>query len=478
MSAPTASVDATPRPTALPEERVPWREKLAFGIGGILDNFGNAGLKNVANPIFNIVLGVSPALVGLMISISRVWDAFIDPLVGSASDNARTRWGRRKPFVAVGIVGCAVALPLMMFCPAGGSEASRFAWLMVTGLLFYAAYAVFVIPFNALAFEMTSDTHERTRVQAVKTVVAAISGVGIQWIFPLTQNGWLGDPVQSVRIVGLGLGVLYLLIGVVPLVTLKERLFRQAAKQAAVPLRISLPTALRSRPFRLLLLVIVLTHLGLNTVNALGIYVNVYYVHGGDAKAASIVSGWWGTVYLLSTIALTPAIAALSGRIGKRRALLVCLACVLTGSTLKWFLFTPAHPHWQLVIGVLLGPGLSGLWMLVPSMTMDIVDHEELQNGTRSDALYYAISAWVGKCGLALSLFLSGLLLVGLGFDAKLGAQQSATTLFWMRVCFAWLPALTVIVSLITVARFPLTTEKMLQVRAELLRRRQVAANA
>ncbi len=452
---------------------MPWREKLAFGCGGILDNFGNAGLKNVANPIFNLVLGVNPALVGLMISVARVWDAFVDPIVGSCSDNARTRWGRRKPFVAAGILGCAVSLPLMMSCPAGGTESSRFAWLMATGLLFYTAYAVFVIPFNALAYEMTDDTHERTRVQAVKTVVAAISGVGIQWIFPLIQNGWLGSPVESVRVVGVGLGVLYLLIGGLPLIFLRERLFTLVTRQAKVPLRTSLPAALRSGPFRRLLLVIVLTHFGMNTVNALGIYINVYYVYGGDTKAASVVGGWAGTTYLLTTIFLTPLIAMLAARIGKRSAMLACLGCSLAGTAAKWFLYDPAHPWWQLGVGFLLGPGLSGLWMLVASMTMDVVDYEELQNGRRSEAVFGAVAAWVGKCGLALSLFLSGLILVGVGFDATRGGSQHPGTLLGMRLLFSWLPAVAIVISLFVIARFPLTTEKMLEVRARLDRRRR-----
>lgn len=468
--------DPPASPATPAAERVPWREKLAFGVGGILDNFGNSGLKNVANPIFNIVLGINPALVGLMISIARVWDAFVDPVVGSASDNARTRWGRRKPYMMAGILGCAATLPVMLFCPAGGSETARFTWLLVTGLLFYTAYAAFVIPFNALAFEMTADTHERTRVLAVKTIVAAASGVGIQWIFPLIQNGWLGDPVRSVRVVGLGLGALYLLIGLLPLLFLQERLFRQVTRQATVPLRESLLAALRSRPFCRLLAVVVLTHLGMNTVNALGIYVNIYYVHAGDTRAASIISGWAGTSYLLATIGLTPFIAALATRIGKRRALLGCLWCALLGTAAKWVLFSPAHPWWQLGVGLLIGPGLSGLWMLVPSMIMDLVDYEELQTGRRSEAVFYAVYAWVGKCGLALSLLLAGLILVGVGFDAKLGGAQSPETFLWMRALFSWLPAAAVMVSIAAIASFPLTTAKMREVRAQLEQRRGPAS--
>ncbi len=463
-----------PAPSAL-ASRVPWREKLAFGAGGILDNFGNSGLKNIANPIFNLVLGVNPALVGVMISSARIWDAFVDPFVGSASDNARTRWGRRKPFIAAGAIGCALTLPLMIACPAAGSEIERTAWLMVTGFLFYTAYAVFVIPFNALAFEMTSDTHERTRVLAVKTIVAAVSGIGIQWIFPLVQNGWLGAPIPSVRIVGAGLGMVCLIAGLLPLFFVRERLFKQVSEQDRIPLRESLGAALRSGPFRRLLLVTVLTHLGMNTVNALGIYVNVYYVFGGDAKAASVLSGWAGTSYLLATIVCTPFIAMIAARVGKRRTLLGCLACALAGTASKWVLYDPAHPWWQLGVGLLLGPGLSGLWMLVASMAMDVVDYEELRTGRRTEAIFVAVSAWVGKCGLALSLFFSGLILVATGFDTGRGSAQHPETLLWMRGLFSWMPAISVIVSLAVVARFPLTTEKMREVRTELEQHRGAA---
>ena len=97
----STSQDELRGPTA-PEDRVPLRTKISYGAGGSVDMWGHWLYPNLAYPVFNIFLGLSPQLVGLALMLIRIVDAISDPFFGWLSDNTRTRFGRRRPFILVG----------------------------------------------------------------------------------------------------------------------------------------------------------------------------------------------------------------------------------------------------------------------------------------------------------------------------------------------------------------------------------------
>lgn len=449
------------------------RTRFVYASGGILDQWGLHGLKNAANPVFNLVLGINPAVVGGMMAFSRVWDAWTDPVMGSISDNARTRWGRRRPFMFIGAVLSALTFLPLWVIPGSLSPTAVNAWIITASLLFYTAFTLYAVPYHALAYEIATEYHEKTKLLGVRMIFSTASMFGVAWIFPFTQAGWFGSPTESVRVLAFIVAGILLVSGLSPALLLRETKTEIAAvsRQRQVPLREGLRIALRSGPFVRLLVAAGLTVIGLNMINALGTYVNVYHVFGGDAKPASVVGGWAGTLYGVTVLAVTPGLVWLARRIGKRDALIACFGCVLVGTISKWWLYTPDAPWLQLIVTVLLAPGMTGLWMLSESMVADVSEFEQLNSGVRTEGIYGAVYGWFLKSGLALGVFVSGLILVWTGFDVSNGALQSPETIWWMRFLFAFVPTVAVVVAMILLARFPLTPAKMLAVRAELDRR-------
>src|SRR5579871_2001996 len=100
-SPPPASTAGTSVPATREADRVSFKEKVALGSGFLAVFYGNSGVKSLAIPIYQMVLGVNPALLGLVLAIPRFWDALTDPVVGMVSDNWHTRFGRRRPFIVV-----------------------------------------------------------------------------------------------------------------------------------------------------------------------------------------------------------------------------------------------------------------------------------------------------------------------------------------------------------------------------------------
>src|SRR4029077_19317441 len=132
------------------------------GLGTFHDMWGHWLYHTLAYAVFNIFLGVSPALIGTALIFNRLWDAFSDPLFGWWSDNARTRFGRRRPFILVGGVLAGLMLPVLFLAPRGLIENQYFWFMILSSGVYIPVMSCFNMAFQSLGSEMTPDYHERT----------------------------------------------------------------------------------------------------------------------------------------------------------------------------------------------------------------------------------------------------------------------------------------------------------------------------
>ncbi len=452
------------------KDRVLDSEKLANALGALMQNPGNHAVNRMANIIYNMVLGVDPRLIGMATFIFRMWDAFTDPVMGHISDNTRTRLGRRRPWIILGAVLCGVTFPLIWLVPRGWGEGATFTYLLLSCIIFYTCYTIFAVPYNTLAMEMTPDYHEKTRVVAWRALFMKLSAIGIAWLFFFTQQ--FKDTLTGMRWVGLGLGVVFVVFGVLPGFFVKERYYKQASKQDKVKLWPSIKATLSCTPFVMLVSMVILMVLGCQMINGLGEYLNVYYLHGGEKGPASVISGLTGTGSMLSSIASIPMFTYLASRFGKLKALYVNVALMMIGSIAKWFLITPTNPYLMIVNGIMMGPGTTGLWVILASMSADICDYDELKTGKRREGSFSSIYQWILKLGSSLAFLLAGFILVGTGFKAELGGEQAASTFFWMRVFYSVTPAAAMTIIFFILLKYPLSAKETHRIRAELEARR------
>jgi len=169
------------------EDRVPISKRIAYALGGPVDIISVWVLVSIAYPVFNMYLKMRPTEVAIIIMSLRLWDSVSDPVMGWISDNTRTRWGRRRPFILLGAILASLTYPLIWMFPETLSHGQIMLWVIGFGILFYTSFTIWAMPYQSLLMEMTPDYNERTRVAAVRGYMQALAGlfVGMCWLLIL-----------------------------------------------------------------------------------------------------------------------------------------------------------------------------------------------------------------------------------------------------------------------------------------------------
>jgi len=477
-----------------PEDRISLAQRLIYGLGGLINNLLAAASGGMMI-VLNLGLGMDPALVGLLGSLPRLTDALTDPIMGFISDNTRSRWGRRRPYIFCGAIAAGIIFALLWQLPRGQSTTFYFIFFLIGSILFYMAYTVFATPWVALGYELTPDYHERTRLMGTQNFISQLAYVVSPWfLWIMTYKGFFKDQVDGAAGLAIIIAVVTIGIGILPAIFLKERfkkiaeseIDKQAKKISSTKVFTKniksflkgFAATVKSGPFLKLCLATFLVFNGFILVSSFQFYVIIYYVAGGDQNLGAEYAGYAGTVGAVSTFVVITIVTWLGTKIGKRRAFFISTGIAMVGYALKWVCYNPDYPMLVVLPAPLLAFSLGGLFTLMPSMMADVVDHDELESHERREGMFGSIFWWVVKLGMSAALAGGGFLLNATGFDVALEGNQAGSTIFFMRLFDAGVPIITSAIAIWAVAVFPITEQKAREVRDELERRRGKANEA
>jgi GPH family glycoside/pentoside/hexuronide:cation symporter len=455
------------------EDRVTLREKIGLGFGRTVVEGTHGSLHVLISPVYNMTLGVNPALISSIVFIQRLWDAMIDPLFGQFSDNFRSRWGRRIPLIFAATFPLALLFAALWWFPSGASESSLFWHLLLVSLVFYAAHSLFAMPLGGLLLEATDDYHERTRIVGVSLAFGFAFQIASQWLFPLTQLDIFPDSITGLRWVTGGCALFFIFAGLTPVVLCHERLYKRvAAKQAHISLLSSLRAVSGNRSFIVVLAARFVSSFSYNIVGILAYYLNTYYVFGGNLKNAAFAYGFLGSSYHIAALLTSLYVFPWLGRLlGKKRTLQAAAAILVVGCISKMFLYQPGQPWLQFFIIAVNGVANAGFSLMTTAMLADIADYDEWQTGLRREAIFTSLLSWFEKAGNSIGSLLTGFLLVWIGFNAKLGAQPPST-LTLMKYSYVVAPAVGALLVIFLIHRYSLSEANAYEIKAELTRRR------
>jgi GPH family glycoside/pentoside/hexuronide:cation symporter len=475
-------VDDPNAPAAVPvvtQDRLTKRTKAAYAMGGTTDIFGHWLYNNMVDPVYNVFLGLSPTMVSITRATTLLVDACSGLFFGWLSDNTRTRWGRRRPFVLFGSIVSGLALPCLFMARPTWTQDQIFWFMIISAVLFAPMIASYNTPYQSLGAELTPDYNERTSVMSYKGVVQKAAGALIGGALWFATRPMFNDPLTGKPDVARGAmwaaaiaGGLMILAGLANFFFVKERYYGKAQSQAQSGFIKMFKDAFSCRPYLVLLGTALMYAIPTGLVGTLGFYALTYRVFHGDMAAASEINFYGQVAYMVFGIAGIGTANRVSRRIGKHKTLIGALLVGLFAFGSSWWLYTPDNPWLSLVCTGLNGFSATGLWVVLPSMTADVIDFDELQSGKRREGAYTATFSWVMKVGMMFSMLIGGPLLELSGFDARLGGGQSENAILGIRLLFAGIPVAALIIAFILIQFYPLSTERMRVIRADLESRR------
>lgn len=484
-------------------DKVPVVQKLGYGLGSFFDMWGHWLYPTIAFQIFGLALHVPQWQIGVAVILNRVFDAISDPLFGWLSDNTRTRLGRRRPFMLVGCFLAAIGLPFLLAVKPGWDPSTYFWFMLASSALYLPMVSCFNMPYLSLGNELTPDYHERTSVYAFKNAIQKVPEVGLfffgnffsmaVWVGATNSNvfervkqlfttasAWHSAPANASPNTLLGAqvylvlcGLLMIVAGLVCVATVRERYYKKlvATNQTRISIKDTLWQTLQCRPFRIQLAMQLAYNMGLSMVGTLGLAVTFYYVCKGDKSEGNWWNFWMGIGGMVLGFCGIPVFAFIARRLGKRHAMMCVLGTAIAVFIATWWLYTPNIVWLQVFASGSIAFIGAGFWTLIGSIMADVMDYDELESGRRREGSFSACQSWINKVGMALGAGISFFILEWVGFDDKV-AQQNDHVIFMIRLLLALIPIVGLVLAMIALSRFPLSQEKMAEIRAQLEARR------
>ncbi len=414
------------------------------------------------------MLLIAPAVMGLIFSASRIWDAVSDPLVGYLSDRTRSRWGRRRTWLVASIVPIAGAF-IMVFAPPDALEGGALiAWMAVAIIGFYSAMTVFFVPHLSLGAELSTNYHERSRLfgmrHAFYTFGAILSLVSFYFLIQAEQQG----PEQA-RGLALQLAVGTSLVMSALIVFAGIQLREPAEYQGRIdanPFK-AFKDVWHNPHARLLIVVAFIEHIGSAAIGVLTLYV-AQYVVGAPGLAPLFI-----LCYMVPSTISVPLWIPLSRRFGKVR--LWMFSMLLTGVSFGAMFALPfidsllAKSIYISVAAVFAGLAAGAGGTISPSVQGDVIDYDEYVTGERKEGSYFAAWNFVHKGGMGVMLLLTGFVLQFVGFVPNV--PQTMTVQIAMVTLYGLFPLVCYLIGAALFSRFSLDEQAHGEIRRELDRR-------
>lgn len=452
------------------QNKIGFKKVLLFGSG---DMYGG-GAQIIVSFFYLIfltdIVGLTPALAGTIVLISRIWDAFSDPLMGVISDKTKTRWGRRRPYFLVGFLLIIVSYTLLWSTLPLGTQSTKFVFALVTYLFYSTVITLVMVPYSAMSTEVTFDYSERNSVNGTRLFFSELASL-LGALLPLTIVSLFSDVILGYNLMGLFFGIFFGLPFLFIFIFLREK----EGLQQDEPFRFK--TFIRPyqvKTFRRLIGLYIGAFIALDVISAVVAYHLRYYYN--RPEDITIVLG----ILLLSVLVALPLIVVYgANKLGKGKTFaigsVITIAGVITMALLPRDIPSFVIYLVAIVTGFGLAPCTSMPWMMFP----DATDAGELKFNMRNAGSFSGVMTFTRKFSSAIGIFLVGVMLEFGGYVAPVTEQidgvwqtryfdqpESVFTAF--KIIIAVVPTLLLIFGIILALKYPMNKAIHKQLRSHL----------
>jgi GPH family glycoside/pentoside/hexuronide:cation symporter len=446
-------------------EKLTFGTKLKYGLADLGFALITSAIQFFLLFYYTDVAGINPALAGSALMVGKLtWDAINDPLFGYWSDRTRSRFGRRRIFMLIGAVPLGIAAWIMFSLPKGLTGAAAFLAVLLSFWLVDTFHTMTTVPYYALTPELTRDYNERaslTSVRMVYSVIGYILGAAMTTILAGIFQGKGMNMQQAWSATGAIFGVVAITVTLITTFSIKERP-ELAGEPSKLPPINAILTSFKNKPFIILMIAFILSSFSFTVLTALVAYFITYQLNMGDQVSFVLL-----VMLVMIGIFIIPT-KIISDKINKgptyALGLFIASVAVMTG-----FFFPHGPTPLIYVVAAVAGMGFSAQWVCPWSMLPDVVEYDEKMTGERREGIYYGLWAFLTKFTGALGIAVSGWALGLFGYIPNV--EQTAHALFGIRLFFAIVPAVVILISLPFLIWYPITRKNHAELVRELAER-------
>ena len=396
------------------------REKAAFASGEILGGGAVALLGVLYLKFLTDIVLIDAGISGTIILLSKFWDAISDPLMGVISDNTRTRWGRRRPYIFASAFGVIIAL-MLLFAPIGNafSEVGKVLFMLFAYVFYSTISTVFNVPYLSLSSEITTNINERNKMNLFRLIVAGVAGA-ICYVLP-TQlfamyNSGVITLMQFYLILSIGFGLFFAIPALLVAIFTNERTPIPNVKSQFNIESFIAPFKLKA--FVYLLILYVFSFICTEMIAA--VIINyVTFIVDGAMPAILVQLAMLGAAGIMMPLMFI----FLNKGVSKPKVFRIGIPIYMLGGVLLVIFNNSWNPYLLIGFAVITGIGL-GLAQIIPWLTFpDVVDVSELKTGDRNPGAYNGVMTFSKKFSSGIGVFIVGWALKFSGYNGELAVQ-------------------------------------------------------
>ena len=460
-----------------PEDRIPVKEKICYGIGGLMDGGGVALMACILVKYME-TMGIPLKIASTIFMIAKLWDAITDPVMGFISDNTRSKWGRRKPYMFWGGVSIIISI-FLLFMPVtqwGMSTNGFIAYMLIMYLIWNTCSTLSQVPYCSMASDISPSFRERNNANTVKLIFTAASS-GLAYVLPLLlidalirEDGvklisnitfphispttfWLLTAIIFGTLFGGGLIICSIFVKerIKPTTTVEKFNAKQFVKSYAKPYK--------NRSYRWHIVMYVSAFTCMDIISMLASF------YANDVWSEKIPSTYIIVPMMVAAVIMFPLARKMMDKKSKQFAFRMGLPFYILGG----ILFMVLDPAWTPpvlipIVSLIMGLGFGGAQMMPWIIFPDTVDVAEMATGDRPTGTYSGMMTLARKVGGALGVGMAGWIIGWCGFD-KDGGNYSSGALLSIRMVMGVTVVILISIAFIASFKYKVNSKKLVRIR-------------
>jgi GPH family glycoside/pentoside/hexuronide:cation symporter len=433
-------------------------QKWSFSLGNGVEWFINAAFNLWVFTFYFTAVGLDVNLIRTAFIIWTIWNAINDPLIGYISDRTHSRWGRRRIFIMIGIIPVLV-LEILIWLPPLSGEMAQFFYLLIMLILYDTAYTLIALPTDSLFPELYTTVEERTQVNTMRQILAAI-GLILAALIPgifigdqATVDGYLMNGIVTTIIVGVSM-VIFLKWGAV------EREEFKLDYQQGFSYFQSLKHTFKNKGFVLYIIMFFLYEFILLLLATIVPLFAAEVLGTTSAFETSILMGALYIIGIVSMFLWKKIDVKLGGKVGYGLSMLAYVIASIP------MLFITSYIQ-ALIAVIFMGIGFGGMLYFIWYIVADCIDDDELKTGVRREGSFFGIANFFMRLSMVLSITTISLVFTETGWE-EYTPNAGINVISGLRFLFVIVPAMALGFSLVCLLYYPFSKNKVLEMKGKL----------